>query len=195
MQPKQPENRTSNELGPSVLDRLLSPEPGSVEAEGGALVSATVRTWSGDEGVVDDGSRALRATSCLVVPAPADRVLVWRDVHGPMRVLAVLSRPSSVPMRLGLGETATLNAGVLGIEARRIQQSAGEVLLCAREHHEVLEVQSSHVGTRVAEVGTDVRRAQHASDEVRGTLLQRAGAWMAHTLREARLSARATLFD
>ena len=195
MQPQHPEKRTLDEVGPSILDRLLTPEPERPEAEGGALVSATIRTWDGDEGVVEDGSRAVRATSCLVVPAPADRVLVWREARGPMRVLAVLSRPSSVPMRLGLGETATLNAGILGIEARRIQQSAGEVLMCAREHHEVLEVQSSHVGTRVAEVGTDIRRAQHASDEVRGTLLQRAGAWMAHTLREARLSARATLFD
>lgn len=179
----------------SVLDRLLAPDSTPAPPDSSPLVSATVRTWTAEGGVLEDGSPALLATSCLLVPASADRVLAWRDPTGPMRVLAVLSRPSSVPVRLRLGESATLDAGTLGIEARRIQQSAGEVLVSAREHHEVLELQSSHVKTRVSEIGTDIRRAQHASDEVRGTLLQRAGAWIAHTLREARLSARATLFD
>ena len=195
MAPTPSSNRPADPLARSVLERLLAPEPDRARSDPGALAPATVRTWTGAAGVLEDGSPALLAASCLLVPAPADQVLVWREPSGPMRVLAVLSRPSSAPARLQLGDSATLAAGTLEIDARRIQQSAGEVLVSAREHHEVLEIKSSHVRTRVAEVETDVRRARHASDEVRGTLLQRAGAWVAHTLREARLSARATLFD
>lgn len=40
-----------------------------------------------------------------------------------------------------------------------------------------------------------MRRARHVSGEVTGTLLQRAGLWLANVAREARLHAKATLFD
>ena len=67
---------------------------------------------------------------------------------------------------------------------------AEDFLTSTRNRHAVEHVRTETVDTRVAQVGTDVRRAGHASDEVEGTMLQRAGTWVSNTVREARHRAR-----
>ena len=72
---------------------------------------------------------------------------------------------------------------------------AQDFLTSTRNRHAVEHVRTETVDTRVAQIGTDIRRASHASDEVEGTILQRAGTWISNTVREARHHARAFLFD
>ena len=62
---------------------------------------------------------------------------------------------------------------------------AEDFLTSTRNRHAVEHVRTETVDTRVAQIGTDVRRAGHASDEVEGTMLQRTGTWISNTV-EAR---------
>ena len=180
-----------------VLERLLAPGA-PPEPAAGTFLSARVATWAEGAGTLEDGGSVRRAASCLVAPRPGDRVVVWR-LDAPSHeawVTAVLERADAdAALPLELGERASLDAGVLALRARQLTQGAGAIVVSAREHHLSADVQSVHAQARVAEIGTDVRRARHATDEVTGTRLQRAGTWLAHTLREARMSAKAVLFD
>ena len=83
----------------------------------------------------------------------------------------------------------------LRLRAENVTVAAREILTNAAAHHAVVGTKTESVTTRVADVGRDLRRARHVSDEVTGTLLQRAGMWLSNVVREARLHAKATLFD
>ena len=83
----------------------------------------------------------------------------------------------------------------LALTAEAVHIHAHDFITSTRNRHAVEHTRTETVQTRVAQIGTDIRRATHASDEVQGTVLQRAGTWISSTVREARLHARAFLFD
>ena len=161
------------------------------------LFEAITESWAGRHGSLRGGVAAMLATSCFLVPRCGDRVLVWGSAGAScVTVLIVLERAEP-----GLAADVRVEPHV-AIDAHRVSMRADTVALSAREllthaeaHHVVEGTHSESVGLRVCEVGHDVRRAQTATDEVVGTLLQRTGAWFHHVVREARIHARATLFD
>ena len=177
--------------GRSVLDRML----GSREDDR-SLTEGEVATWSEAAGVLVDGRSARLGASCLLLPEPGDRVLLWRGETGDRCVLAVLERPGSAPAAvLAAPGPLAIRAPRLTFGAQAVHLQADDFITSTRNRHAVEHVRTETVHTRVAQVGTDIRRAEHATDEVNGTVLQRAGTWISNTLHEARLHARAFLFD
>lgn len=163
------------------------PRPGTLEEE------TVVRGCEGDEIDLAAGVTARIAPSCLVRPELGDRVLVWR--RGGERVaLAVLARAGDGAAVVGSRTGLVLEAPRVSVRAERVHLHAGEVLTSARAVHEVSAISTQSAEVRVAEIGTDVRRAKNARDEVEGTLVERFGVWMSDTAREARIAARAMLF-
>ena len=184
--------------GRSVLARLLNEEARapSGDVREPELREAVVESWAGSRGVLRGGVPAVLAASCLLVPRCGDTVVAWARPGAPAYVTAVLVRADrEAPAELNLGACATVDASRLNLRAEHVTVAAREILTNAAVHHAVTGTKTEHVETRVADVGRDVRRAGHVSDEVRGTLLQRAGMWLSNVVREARLHAKATLFD
>lgn len=184
--------------GRSVLARLLHEEAHapSGDPHGSELREAVIESWAGSRGVLRGGIPAVIAASCLLVPRCGDTVVVWGRAGAPACVTAVLVRADpEAAAELNLGTHATLDASRLSLRAEHVAVSAREILTNAASHHAVTGTKTEHAATRVADVGRDVRRAGHVSDEVTGTLLQRAGMWLSNVVREARLHAKATLFD
>ena len=177
----------------SVLERMLE-GPGAAPRPG-ALADAVIAGWSEGHGTLTDGRAVRLGASCLLRPASGDRVLLWSAADGERWVLAVLDRDAAEPATLAADGPLTIAAPRVSLAARAVHIQAEDFLSSARNRHAVERVRTESVGTRIAQVGTDVRRANHASDEVEGTLLQRAGTWLSKTAREARLHAKAFLFD
>ena len=189
-----------------LVERMLAEQ--SVRAgapRAGVLVSQSVVSWSQDRGVLDDGTLAALASSCVLEPCEGDTVIVWRAGDGGgagtrgdapcAAVLAVLARSAETPQRWRSPAALELFAPSLTIRSERVGIDAGSLLVWAQESHSVFTVLTESVRTRVSDVVYDVRRAAQRTDEVSGTLFQRAGLWLSHTLREARMHAKATLFD
>ena len=88
-----------------------------------------------------------------------------------------------------------LASPTVAVAARAFQVHARDFLSSVRHRHAVEHLRTETVKTRVASVGTDVRRATHATDQVDGTAVQRTGTWLASAAREVRMHARAFLFD
>ena len=107
----------------------------------------------------------------------------------------MLERSQEQPAVLTTPGTMTLEAHRLALTAKAVHIQADDFLTQARNRHAVEDLRTESVRTRIAEVGTDIRRASHATDEVEGTLLQRTGMWLSNTVKEARLHAKASLFD
>ena len=184
--------------GRSVLARLLNEEDRapSGEVREPEFREAVVESWAGSRGVLRGGTPAVLAPSCLLVPRCGDTVVAWTRPGAPAYLTAVLVRADSeAPAEINLGACATVDASRLSLRAEHVTVAAREILTNAAAHHAVTGTKTEHVETRVADVGRDVRRARHVSDEVTGTLLQRAGMWLSNVVREARLHAKATLFD
>ena len=183
---------------PSILARLLNEEdraPSDSAREPG-FREAVIESWAGSRGTLRGGTPAMLAPSCLLIPMCGDTVVAWRRQGAPAHVTAILVRADpEAPAELNLGACATLDATRLSLRAEHLTVAAREILTHAAAHHAVAGTKTEHVATRVADVGRDVRRAGHVSDEVTGTLLQRAGMWLSNVAREARLHAKATLFD
>ena len=182
----------------SVLARLLNEEdrtrPDGAHKPG--LCEEVIESWAGRHGVLRGGTPAVLAPSCLLVPRCGDTVVAWTRTGSPAYVAAILERADSeAPAELNLGTQTTIDASRLRLRADHVALSAREILTNAAAHHAVTGTKTENVETRVADVGRDVRRARHVSDEVTGTLLQRAGMWISNVVREARLHAKATLFD
>ena len=181
-----------------MLARLLDEEArapsGDVREPG--FRDAVVESWAGSRGVLRGASPAVLAPSCLLVPRCGDTVVVWARRGAPAHVTAIIARADpEAPAELNLGPHAMIDASRLNLRAEHVAVAAREILTSAAAHHCVAGTKTEHVATRVADVGRDVRRAGHVSDEVKGTLLQRAGLWLSNVVREARLHAKATLFD
>ena len=189
---------TAETAGSSVLARLLNEEAraSSGDAREPEFREAVVESWAGSRGALRGGAPAVLAPSCLLVPRCGDTVVAWTRPGAPAYVTAVLVRADpEAPAELNLGAHATVDASRLSLRAEHLTVAAREILTNAAAHHAVAGTKTEHVATRVADVGRDVRRAGHVSDEVTGTLLQRAGMWVSNVVREARLHAKATLFD
>ena len=177
----------------SVLERMLSrPEDAPVS---GTLMEASIASWADADGTLADGHAVRLGASCLLRPAPGDRVLIWSGGTGERWVLTVLERTAAAPATLASTGPLTIRAPRVAIAAEAVHIQAQDFLTSTRNRHAVEHVGTETVQTRVAQIGTDIRRAGHATDEVEGTLLQRAGTWISNTLKEARLHARAFLFD
>ena len=200
--PASPEPRELPEAaeapGRSVLARLLDEEARAPSGDAGepGLRDAVVESWAGSRGALRGGTPAVLAPSCLLVPRCGDTVVVWTRRGAPAYVTAVIVRADlQAPAELNLGARATIDASRLNLRAEHVTVAAREILTSAAAHHSVAGTKTENVATRIADVGRDVRRAGHVSDEVAGTLLQRAGLWLSNVAREARLHAKATLFD
>ena len=152
-------------------------------------------TWNDTAGTLVDGRAAGLAASCLVRPAAGDRVLIWSGEGGRRWILNVLHRADETQAVIALGDAATITAKRIAFAADAVHIQAEDFLTSARNRHAVEDVRTETVNTRVAQIGTDIRRASHATDQVEGTFLQRAGTWISNTVKEARLHARAFLFD
>ena len=178
----------------SVLDCMLdaaldAPSPGS-------MFEASIGAWSGRSGSLGCGTPAQRGFSCLVEPRVGDRVVAWCGHLGERWVLAVLDRPGDdLDCTLSTPGTMRLESPRIAVVARAFQVHARDFVSSVRHRHAVEHIRTETVKTRVASVGTDVRRATHASDQVDGTAVQRTGTWLATTVREVRMHARAFLFD
>ena len=182
----------------SVLAGLLNEEDRARTADvrEPGLREAVVESWAGHHGALRGGTPAVLAPSCLLVPRCGDSVVAWTRPGAPAYVTAILVRADpKAPAELNLGVCTTVDASRLSLRAEHVTVAAREILTNAAAHHAVAGTKTEHVETRVVDVGRDVRRARHVSDEVTGTLLQRAGMWISNVVREARLHAKATLFD
>jgi len=177
----------------SVLERMLS-EPAPAEPSG-SLVESVVATWAETGGTLRDGRTARLGASCLVQPSPGDRVLVWPGDDGQRWIVHVLDQSANRPAVVSMQRPLTIKAPRIALGADDVHIQAKDFLTSARNRHAVEHVRTETVDTRVAQIGTDIRRASHATDDVEGTVLQRAGTWISNTIREARLHARAFLFD
>lgn len=193
MQTKQSHEDQSKTAAVSILERMLAEPRHARPIEG--LAEAVVNTWAETTGTLTDGRRAQLGVSCLVEPASGDRVLVWTGNNGQRWVLHVLDRADDQPARITMRRPLSVTAPRISLNADAVHIQAEDFLTSTRNRHAVEHVRTETVDTRIAQIGTDIRRASHASDEVEGTVLQRAGTWVSNTLREARFHARAFLFD
>ena len=193
MNERKPQAVPDPERASSVLEHMLAhPEP----SRAGVMVESQVTGWTETTGILEDGRTARLGTSCLLRPVAGDRVVVWSGDGGERWVLGILDRPGKAPDAvLATTGPLTIKASRVGIAADAVHIHARDFLTSARNRHAVEHTRTETARMRVTQVGTDVRRAGHVSDEVEGTVLQRAGTWLSNTAREARLHARAFLFD
>lgn len=178
---------------PSFVAHLLGRGPSDASA---GLGEAVVAAWSDETGTFADGRIAGLGASCLLRPAPGDRVLAWTGEDGRCWVLAVLQRHSQeAPAVLATGGAITIEAPRLAMAARAVHIVAEDFLTSTRHRHAVEGTRTETCDVRVSQVGTDIRRATTVDDDVKGTLWQRTGTWISNTARDARLKARTFLFD
>ena len=164
-----------------------------------------VATWAGTVGTLVDGRMAHLAASCLMRPCagrPRARV-----AGGVSARRARGARGRRLDRRHHRSERRTPHrywparrrwrsrTPCLGVSAGAVHIAARDFLTSTRNRHAVEDTRTETARVRVAEVGTDIRRATTVDDQVAGTLLQRAGTWIANTAREARFKARTFLFD
>ena len=182
----------ANAPAASILEHMLDRGSG-----GGDLVEASIATWSEDAGRLTDGYAARLGASCMLRPMPGDRVLVWAANSDGLRwVLTVLQRATKdADAVLAMDDPVTLKSSRIRLSAESVQIGADTFLVSARNSHTVTDTDTETARIRVANVGTDIRRATTVDDNVSGTLMQRAGTWISSTVREARLRARTFLFD
>ena len=177
----------------SVLERMLA-HP--VPPRAGAMIESEVTAWTEVTGTLADGRTARLGVSCLLRPIAGDRVVVWSGENGERWVLSVLERPGEAPAAvLATPGPLTIRASTVSLAADAVHVHARDFLTSTVNRHAVEHTRTETVHMRVAQIGTDIRRATHVSDDVQGTLLQRTGTWISDTVREARLHARAFLFD
>ena len=180
----------------SVLERMIARRDATTPPE--APFEIRIAAWSGDAGTLGDGTAARRAASCLLRPAPGDRVLAFRAGDGRSWVLAVLECAQGAAAHtrvIGSDAPIMIEAPRIGLSAGAVHIAADDLLTSTRHRHAVEETRTETARVRIAQIGTDVRRATTVHDTVEGTLAQRAGTWLSSTVREARLRARAFLFD
>ena len=183
-------------IGPaSVLERMLA--QGGADAPVSNLPhEAVISAWSDTAGTLAGGRAVRLGASCLLRPAPGDRVLVWAGSDGQSWVLAVLQRADEdAPAVLAASRPLAIEAPRVGISASAVHVAAEDFLTSTRNRHAVEDTRTVTSRVRVTQVGTDIRRATTSDDTVAGTFMQRAGTWISNTTREARLRARTFLFD
>ncbi len=187
----------------SVLDAVIGAReehrrsPSQAAPSGGVMREAEIAAWDGRDGTLADGLSARLAISCLVRPDAGDQVLVWVGEAGSEAlVLAVLRRP------LESARMVMATPGPLSIESPDIAISTGDLSILSenfvtesKNRHAIEDVRTETSRIRVAQVGTDVRKAGRVDDDIEGSFVQRMGLWISNTTKEARLRARAFMFD
>ena len=182
----------------SVLEQVLA--RGGEAPLDGSLGETVVATWAGVAGTLVDGRVARLAASCLLRPTAGDRVLVWlaagrQDCASEGWIVAIIERASNDTAVLASAAPLAIETPRLGISAGAVHVAARDFLTSTRNRHAVADTRTESARVRVAEVGTDIRRATTADDQIAGTFLQRTGTWISNTAREARFKARTFLFD
>ena len=179
----------------SVLERMLA--QGELDAPAQSFPhEAVISAWSDTAGVLAGGRAVRLGASCLLRPAPGDRVLVWRGSDGQGWVLAILQRADEdAAAVLATSHRLAIEAPRVGISAQAVHIAAEDLLTSTRNRHAVEDTRTVTSRVRVTQVGTDIRRVTTSDETVAGTFLQRAGTWISSTTREARLRARTFLFD
>ena len=166
----------------------------ATDAAGGLSVAA-IASWADDRGALADGRGARVAASCLLGPAPGDRVLVWSG-DDETWVLSVLARNAQdAPIVLKSDTGVTIEAPRVALQGKVVQVAAHEFLSSTRNRHAVEHTRTENSKLRVSQVGMDIRRVDTADERVSGTLMQRSSTWLSTTAREARLKARSFLFE
>lgn len=195
MSDKKPTTSDSNTASaePSVLDHVLI-QSDAPKTHG--LQTSSVASWLDQTGVLADGQQAKLASSCFVTPCAEDQVLVWLDEQGVCFVLSVLTRKAQdAPVVIQSENPMSIEAPVVGLQAESVRVHADDFLSRAKRRYAVEHTRTETVDLRVARIETDIRHADRVSDEVTGSLLQRAGTWISNTVREVRHKARTFLFD
>lgn len=178
----------------STLRRLLARDDDGPAC--GSLREGNVSVWTETTGVLSDGCTTRLGASCLLRPAPGDRVLVWSGDDGQHWVLSVLRRAAGDETALlAVPCPLAIEAPRVGISARGVHIVSEDFLTSTRNRHAVEETRTETARVRVAHIDTDIRRVNTADDAIEGTFLQRTGTWISNTAREARLRARTFLFD
>ena len=179
----------------AVIERMLAQRQAAATDQG-TLRQTTVVAWQDDRGTLAGGIPATPAASCLLRPGAGDTVLAWcPDAGAPAHIVAVLARASDAPAVLTSNTALVIEAPSFGVSAKTVQIGCEDLLTHATNAHAVEGTRTETARVRVAQIGTDIRRATTVDDEVTGTLLQRTGTWMSNTVREARFKARSFLFD
>lgn len=189
-----PENAGATDTAKqSVLERMLRTDETKVE---GAMHQTRLASWEDGQGLTEQGATVRKAASCLLDPEAGDTIVVWRNASGEAWALNVLMRAhASAPAMLSAGESVAIAADQITIKGKSVHVHAEEVLENVTTKHAVFARHSETCQLRVADVGTDVRRAGHVNDIVRGSLMQKATNWIAHTVRDVRMHARAMMVD
>ena len=193
-----PDRSAANATTSSILEQVFA-RGGEAPADG-SLAETVVATWAGMVGTLVDGRVARLAASCLLRPTAGDRVLVWlaaarQGGTSEGWVIAVIERTSNDTAILASPSPLAIETPRLGVSAGAVHIAARDLLTSTRNRHAVDDTRTETARVRVADVGTDIRRATTADDQVAGTFLQRAGTWISNTAREARFKARTFLFD
>ena len=127
MKTTQSQENQSKTAATSVLERMLaepadpkrfgSPRlgpgwnaPAGREAGFTALMEAVVATWAETNGTLADGRSARLGASCLVQPAPGNRVLVWSGDDGQRWILHVLDQAENQSSRIVVARPLTITA-------------------------------------------------------------------------------------
>lgn len=171
----------------SVLDQVL--------ASTGTLASGQIATWASRDGVLSDGRAVRLSTSCLLQPQADDVVWLWVGEETTW-VLSILQRAADqAPLVLATDRQMTIQAPKLGIVAGTFQIQATDFFSQTKNHHSIAQTHTEEVNVRLAQIGTDIRRADRATDTIKAGLIQRAGTWVSITLNQVRQKARTFMFD
>ena len=189
---------------PAIIERMLA-ERQAQSLDQGTLRQTAVVAWQDRRGTLTGGIPATAAASCLLRPATGDMVLAWCPDSGrTAHIVAVLVRAADTdaPAVLASESALAVQAPSFRVEAQSVsisgeivQIGCEDLLTHAKNAHAVEGTRTESARVRVAQIGTDIRRATTVDDEVKGTLLQRTGTWISNTAREARFKARSFLYD
>ena len=171
----------------SVLDQVLDAPT--------KMQTAKIVSWAGYQGTLADGRAVKLSASCLMQPAVGDDVLVWPG-EDKAWVINILSRKEqNAPTIIKSDQAIIIDAPKIGISAETIQINAEDMVTYVLNSHAVEHTRTEQIKTRVAQVGTDIKQADRVFDQVKGSMLQRAGTWIVNTAQIVRHKARTVLFD
>lgn len=177
----------------SVLEQLLTqPLPETPQV---GLQQGRIKSWSKDQGILQDNHPVQLSPSCLVQPMINDQVLYWSGSHG-RYILQVLTQANpAAPTRLTSHTPLTIQAPVINLQSQSIQIKAQDFFSHVKHRHAVEQQRTETAKVRVVQVETDIRRAHRVFDNIKGGLIQRTGTWISRTVKTARHKARTFLFD
>lgn len=171
----------------TVLDQVLDAPT--------TMQTAKIASWAGCQGTLTGGQVVQLSASCLIQPLKGDTVLVWPG-HDKVWVINILARKEqNAPTIIKSDQAIIIDAPKISIAAETIQINAEDMVTYASNSHAVEQTRTEQIKVKVTQVGTDIRRADRVFDQVKGSILQRAGTWIVNTAQTVRHKARTVLFD